>query len=391
MKIAIVAESFPPYLNGVANTALRVVEHLKKDHELLVIAPRARRIPATNHTPTFSAEATEILSGIRIIEVPAIMVPPINSLPISVPTLAAYRGLKNFQPDIVHLASPYVLGGAAAFMASHLGLPSIGVFQTDISGYTHRYHLSALEKASWAWTAAIHNRCARTLVPSTTSMQALHTHGMKNLHHWGRGVDTTLFHPKKYDAALRQSWDPTGKKFLVGYVGRLAAEKGIHRLRTLDHDPRTQVIIIGRGPLEQQLAAELPNAIFTGELRGEELARAYASLDLFIHPGEYETFCQTIQEAHASGVPVIAPRAGGPIDLINHSVTGELIDLKNFSTELPAATQRILTHPDLQAHKAACRHAVADKTWDRYVEEVLHHYREVLKEQAHTPLMRAAD
>lgn len=394
MKIAIVAESFPPYLNGVANTALRLIEHLKKDHELLVIAPQARRIPATKKTPTLSPEAQHILHGIRIVEVPARMVPPINSLPISMPSWAAYRALKNFQPDIVHLASPYVLGGAAAFAAAQLGIPAVAVFQTDISGYTHRYHLSALEKASWAWTAAIHNRCARTLAPSSTSIQALRAHGITNVHHWGRGVDTSLFHPDNYDPELRRSWDPKEEKFLVGYVGRLAAEKGIHRLRHLDEDPSIQVIIIGNGPLQDTLPTELPNALFLGELRGKELARAYASLDLFIHPGEYETFCQTIQEAHASGVPAIAPYAGGPIDLINPGITGDLLPLEKFEDHLRLAAHRILTDPDLAEMKKACRRAVAHKTWESYGEKAVAHYRAVLadhKRLSHAAVIPVAD
>lgn len=409
MKIAIVAESFPPYLNGVANTALRLIEHLKKDHELLVIAPRGisprgiakrtrrlpnRRLPNRATPLSFSPEATHILRDIPIVEVPARMVPPIDSLPISVPTFAAYRALKNFQPDIVHLASPYVLGGAAAFAAAHLGIPAVAVFQTDISGYTHRYHLSALEKASWAWTAAIHNRCARTLVPSTASMQALHNHGVENIFHWGRGVDTALFHPSNFDPHLRRSWDPQQKKFLVGYVGRLAAEKGVHRLRHLDEDPTIQVIIIGSGPLKDTLPEQLPNAIFMGELRGQELARAYASLDLFIHPGEYETFCQTVQEAHASGIPVIAPYAGGPIDLINPGITGDLLPLETFEDHLQVAAHRILKDPDLEEMKVECRRAVAHKTWGRYGEQVVEHYRAVLadhKRRSHPPMIPAAD
>ena len=151
--------------------------------------------------------------------------------------------------------------------------------------------------------------CQRTLAPSSMSIAELEAHGIHNIYHWGRGVDTVRFHPSKRSDALRLTWDPEGTKVIVGFVGRLAAEKGVRRLRVLDARPDVQVVIVGSGPDHDSLVDACPNAVFTGALSGEDLAEAYASFDVFVHTGEFETFCQTIQEALASGVPVIGPRA----------------------------------------------------------------------------------
>lgn len=363
MRVAIVTESFLPQVNGVTNSVLRVLEHLRATgHEAIVIAPGARH----------PSEEIFEYAGFKVVSVPTIMVPLINSLPIGLPTAVLRHTLQTFRPDVVHLASPYVLGAAGAFIAKQLGIPAVAVYQTDIAGFSQRYHLKGLVQANWEWTRAFHNVCERTLAPSTPVIRELEEQGIRNLHRWGRGVDTVRFHPTKRSAELRRSWDPTGKKKIVGFIGRLAAEKGVDRLVSLSGDPRYQLVIVGSGPKLQELEELLPDAVFTGALMGEKLARAYASFDLFVHPGEFETFCQTIQEAQASGVPTIGPRAGGPIDLIQEGVNGELLDVSSFSRDLPAAVERVLA-ADLDP-----RASVAGRTWTGVCEQLMGHYEAVL-------------
>lgn len=377
MRVAIVAESFLPNVNGVTNSVLRVLEHLHANgHEALVIAPGAR---------DFEEEIPEYL-GFEIFRVPTIMVPLINSLPVGVPIPAVTQALRNFDPDIIHLASPFVLGGAGALAARQLRIPAIAVYQTDVAGFATKYKLTMLAAASWEWTRTLHNMCQRTLAPSSVTIAELEAHGINEIYHWGRGVDTVRFHPSKRSEELRKAWDPTRSKRIVGFVGRLAAEKGVDRLASLAHRDDLQLVIVGDGPERQHLEQLLPTAVFMGALGGEELARAYASLDIFVHTGEFETFCQAIQEAHASGIPTIGPRAGGPIDLITPGVDGDLLDVETFSEELPHAVDQILDPRRYDRYAAASRNTVRTKTWESLCEQLLKHYDAVIEESRRVPL-----
>lgn len=334
MRIAIITESFLPDVNGVSNSVAQIIHH-RDSHELLVIAPGA---------------GDSFYDGVPVVRVPRLRIEP---FPVGLP-IGVINTLKEFRPDMVHAASPFVLGAAGVFAAKRLGVPVVGVFQTDVAGFATRYRLGFLQRAAWRWLQLVHNNCARTLAPSTATIAALTERGFKNVCYWGRGVDTELFHPDKR----------TGSSG-VGYVGRLAPEKGLYRLAGLP------ITIIGDGPMRAELEQLLPMARFLGELRGETLARELANLDVLIHPGEFETFCQTIQEAHASGVPVIAVNAGGPKDLVNPT-TGLLIDAATFTTDLPQAIDYVLRHREEMG--AAARASVADRTWDNVIAELFQHY-----------------
>ena len=369
MRVGIVAESFLPNVNGVTNSVLRVLEHLKAEgHEAIVVAPGAR---------DFQDEIPEYL-GFEIVRVPTVMIPLVDSLPVGVPTTTVTNALARFKPDIIHLASPFVLGGAGAFSARQLGVPAVGLYQTDVAGFATKYHVSTLASIAWDWTRTIHNMCEMTLAPSSEAIRELESHNINNVRHWGRGVDAELFHPSKRSDVLRRAWDPTGAKKIVGFVGRLAAEKSVDRLAPLVGDPSIQLVIVGGGPERDALEEALPGAVFTGPLSGEDLARAYASLDLFVHTGEFETFCQAIQEAQASGVPTIGPRAGGPIDLIQEHHNGILLDVDTFTADLPDAARWLLDDTRHAELKTNARASVADKTWHALGEQLLGYYEEVL-------------
>lgn len=377
MRLLIVTESFLPNVNGVTNSVRRILEHLHaaneaataagkpQPYEALVVAPGARDFQTED--PTYA--------GFPVERVPTVMMPHINSLPIGVPTATLRKAIRDFRPDVIHLASPFALAGRAVFLARAHGIPTVAVYQTDVAGFAQRYRLTWLVDAAWAWTKAMHNAACRTLAPSSLAEEALAAHGIDRIYRWGRGVDTTLFHPSRRRAHVRAKWDPTGRATIVGYVGRLAAEKGVHRLAALAGREDIQLVIIGDGPERAHLEKVLPGAVFTGALSGEQLAEAYASLDIFVHPGEFETFCQTIQEAHASGIPTIGPRAGGPVDLIRPGVDGYLLGVDTFEEELPRAVDDILAdYPTMVAHSLA---AVEDRSWDALCEELLRHYAAV--------------
>lgn len=382
MRVAIVAESFLPNINGVTNSVLRVLEHLDDHgHEALVIAPGARPFQ----------EEQETYRGFRIERVSTVMVPMVDSLPIGVPGARVASLLAKFKPDVVHLASPFVLGAVGAFTAKTLRIPAVAVYQTDVAGFAKNYKLAGLSSAAWAWTRVIHNVCARTLAPSSPTIADLDRHRIRNVHKWGRGVDAVRFHPAKRSEALRRMWSPEGKP-IVGYVGRLAAEKSVERLSELSKRGDVQVVIVGDGPERPDLQKRMPDAVFTGQLTGEDLPQAFASLDLFVHTGDFETFCQAVQEAHASGVPAIAPNAGGPRDLITPGVNGDLLEPGTFVRDLGAAVDKLVFPGDpegAERMRRVCRDTVRERTWPALCEQLMGHYAAV--SGAHPGSLRRSD
>ena len=366
MRVAIVAESFLPNVNGVTNSVLRVLEHLRRTgHEALVIAP---------DTPRRQPRADRVHDGIRVHRVPSRMFPKVTSLPLGIPWPRMVGVLRGFDPDVVHLASPALLGWGGVLAARHLGVPTVAVFQTDIAGFAESYGMAMASRAAWAWTRQLHAKADRTLAPSTSAMHDLAAHGIPRVHRWARGVDVTGFAPSARSAALRRVWSPDGKP-VVGFVGRLAPEKHVERLAALARRDDLQVVIVGAGVDRRKLESVLPAAVFTGALYGSELAAAYASMDVFVHPGEHETFCQAVQEAMASGLPVIAPDAGGPRDLVTPMQTGLLLPVAEFEQRLDAAVDHLIAERGRYA--VAARRSVLGRTWPVICDELLGHYAAV--------------
>lgn len=367
MRVAIVAESFLPNVNGVTNSVLRVIEHLRRTgHEVLVIAP---------DTPRGEPAADKVHEGVRVHRVPSRMFPKVTSLPLGVPRPRIVGVLRGFDPDVVHLASPALLGYGGLHAARHLGIPVIAVFQTDIAGFATSYGMGMASRAAWAWTKHLHKRADRTLAPSTSAMEDLAAHGIPRVHRWARGVDVTGFAPSARDDRLRRSWSPDGRP-IVGFVGRLAPEKHVERLSALACREDLQIVIVGDGIDRSKLEALLPRAVFTGALYGDALSAAYASMDVFVHAGEHETFCQAVQEAMASGLPVIAPDAGGPRDLVTPMHTGVLLGVAEFEAKLPTAVDHLLA--ERRRYSAAARRSVLGRTWPSICEELIGHYEDVL-------------
>lgn len=366
MRVAIVAESFLPNVNGVTNSVLRVIEHLRRTgHEVIVIAP---------DTPRGEAPADRVHDGVRVHRVPSRMFPKVTSLPLGVPRPRMVGVLRGFDPDVVHLASPALLGYGGLHAARYLGVPTVAVFQTDVAGFAESYGAGFMSKAAWAWTRHLHAMADRTLAPSTSAMENLVTHGVPRVHHWGRGVDVAGYVPSARDEGLRSRWSPQGRK-IVGFVGRLAPEKHVERLAVLARRTDLQLVIVGDGVDRVKLEKLMPSAIFAGALYGTELATAYASMDVFVHPGEHETFCQAVQEAMASGVPVIAPDAGGPRDLVAPMHTGLLLPVSEFADRLTGAVDHLLA--ERQRYSVAARRSVLSRTWPAVCDQLLGHYDEV--------------
>ena len=364
LRIAIVTESFLPQINGVTNSVLRILEHLAAEgHEALVIAPE-------------SIDGPDTYAGFRVKSVPSIEVK--GFLPVAFPQRMIEPLIDGFSPDVIHLASPIFLGNYGAKIAQRLEIPSLSVYQTDVAGFARHYGLSVAHSGLKKWVAKIHSQTTRTLAPSRWSCLDLEKSGVKNVHLWQRGVDAIKYAPAKRDENLRMNLLGENRdRKIIGYVGRLANEKRVDDLAVLDRRSDIQLVIIGDGPARAKLERALPNAVFVGYQSGEQLARYYASLDVFVHTGKHETFCQSIQEALASGVPVIAPNSGGPTDLVNHGWTGYLIDTAN-SLELNKSVTEILNNPDHHFMRMRARESVIDRTWNLVNHQLIGHYQELI-------------
>jgi phosphatidylinositol alpha 1,6-mannosyltransferase len=376
LRVVVVTESFLPQINGVTNSVLRILEHLKAEgHQALVIAPE-------------SSGGVNEYAGFRVKRVPSLEMKGL--LPVGFPQKTLEPLIDGFNPDVVHLASPFFLGNYASRVAERLDIPTLSIYQTDIAGFARHYGLTLAHDSLKRWVAKIHTRTTRTLAPSNWSCEDLRATGVSNVHLWPRGVDSEKFSPLKRDINLRCELlgDRPDRK-LIGYVGRLANEKRVDDLAMLDARDDIQLVIVGDGPARTRLEKVLSNAKFVGYQSGEDLARYYASLDIFIHTGKHETFCQSVQEALASGVPVIAPNFGGPTDLVKHGWTGYLIDTANPYSLNHSVNQIIqLAEPALMGARA--RQSVIERSWQLVNNQLISHYQELIEQKMQREGVRVA-
>ncbi len=363
MRIAVVTEAFLPQVNGVTNSVLRLLEFCKaQGHDVLIIAPESEGAPS------------EYL-GYKIKHVPSISMKKL--IPMAVPKKYLEPLLEGFAPDVIHLASPIFLGHYVARIARKMGIPTVSVYQTDIAGFARHYGLTIAHNTLKKWVSRIHQATDITLAPSKWACRDLEQSGVKNVRLWKRGVDLVNFTPARRDESLRANIAGGKKKLIVGYVGRIANEKRIDDLKILNQQDDIQLVIVGDGPAAPRVKRELPGARFVGYQSGTELARYVASFDIFVHTGKHETFCQGIQEALASGVPVIGPDTGGPVDLIEHGVTGLLIDTAD-AHELLEAVATLRNHSSFDLMQLAARRSVEHRTWDYINSQLISHYQDAI-------------
>ncbi|MFY4720354.1 glycosyltransferase family 4 protein [Streptomyces sp. LaBMicrA B280] len=366
MRVVIVTESFPPDVNGVAHCALQTARHLvDRGHHPLVVAPA----PAPGTGPDTDAPCP-------VVRIPSLPLPGYPQVRVALPSRRLAAALVTHRPDVVHLASPFVLGARGMAAAARLGLPAVAVYQTDLAGYARTY-MGAGEAAAWRRIRSVHAAADRTLAPSSAALGDLQTHGVPRVRLWPRGVDTVRFRPDRRDEELRRELAPNGE-LIVGYVGRLAPEKHVELLAGVCALDGVRLVVVGDGPSHAHLTEALPGAAFLGRRTGDELARIFASLDVFAHTGPFETFCQTVQEAMASGVPVVAPAVGGPLDLVDHGRTGLLVPPRDAEAVRDAVRSLAGDPARRTAFGAAARTLVEDRTWAAVGDRLIGHYEDVL-------------
>ncbi|MDP9117597.1 MAG: glycosyltransferase [Actinomycetota bacterium] len=279
--MTLIAETFSPAVNGVVNSVIRVADQLSaRGHEPIVIAPTGESYRSANG------------AHIEVVPVPSVALPGYRGISIARPSLDLVPILQELRPDVVHLASPVVLGWSAVQAAAELEIASVAVFQTNLAAFIARYGRTVSGISSslmWSWLRRLHNAADLTLAPSSATAYELRRQGIGPVAMWGRGVDRDLFNPARRDLGWRAR-EGRGK-LIVGYVGRLASEKRVELLEPVSRLAGVQLVVVGDGPRRKSLERLMPRARFTGQLTGPELGRVMASLDLLVHPGADETFC----------------------------------------------------------------------------------------------------
>lgn len=358
-------------MNGVTHSLLRVLDHLSdRGDEVLVIAPGTRR------------DGPKEVSGAKIVRVPSIALPKYRRIRVAPGGVTRIRRLlERFSPDVVHLASPFVLGWRGVLAAQSLGLPTVAIYQTEVPTYAARYGMHGIEAMLWTHVRNLHQHASLTLAPSSYTIDQLRRLGVAEVDHWARGVDSTRFDPSHRSEQWRRSVAPNGER-IIGFVGRLAAEKQVEDLAVLADIPDAKLVIVGDGPWRAKLERLLPSAHFTGFLGGDALAQAVASFDLMVAPGELETFCQTIQEAMASEVPVIAPARGGPLDLVDSSRTGWLYTPKDLPAMRAHVVDLLGDEAKRRAFGIAGREQVLSRSWKSVCSQLVGHYSRAIENPA---------
>lgn len=367
MNLALVTETYSPEINGVAMTLGRLVDGLaQRGHRLTIIRPRQR-----HESPRFSVTQRVACRQVRL---PGIPIPGYPQLRLGLPASRRLRQLWSLsRPDLVHVATEGPLGASAITTAHEFGIPVTSSFHTNFDQYTRDYRIGWLKPVVAAWLRHLHNRTRRTFVPTATLLTRLSAEGYTNLRLLSRGVDTVLFNPAQRDASLRNSWGVAPEDPVILHVGRIAPEKNYPLLfRAFDAvkavEPRARLVLVGDGPRLSAYQRQRPDVIFTGFYTGLNLARHYASGDLYLHASSTETFGNVITEALASGLAVSAFDYAAAHEFIRHEENG-LVAPADDEVTFFANARRLVTDRSLrQRLRAAAPAAVHNRSWDAVID-----------------------
>lgn len=368
MRIALMTESFLPKIDGIVTMLTKTVECLSKNgDEVLIFAP--------------SGGPNELF-GAEVVGIPSLPFPLYPELRLAPPRASMRAKLKAFDPEILHLFEPALLGVGGLYYSNVLKIPLVVSYHTNLPAYLHYYKLGAIEKLTWRLMLERHRRANLNLCTSTVMINDLHSHGINDLALWERAVDSTRFRLCARSAAMRSylsNGEPENPLLL--YVGRLSVEKDIAKLRdVLLALPHAKLAIVGDGPLRHDLERHFKgtSAFFTGYLRGEALASAYASADLFVLPSKTETLGLVLLEAMASGCPVVACRAGGVPDAV-HDGVGFLFEPADPDGLVNSVKSALAGSHDLDAIRLRARQDVEQYSWENATRKLRQHYAETIQ------------
>ena len=333
MRIAIVTETWPPEINGVALTVQSLAQGLAAlGHSVEVVRPRQDDEPAAS------------LGGLDHAPMPGAALPRYPGLRFGLPAhRPLHRRWSARRPDVLYIATEGPLGLTALGAARRLGIPASTGFHTRFDDYARFYGFGFLTPIVHAYLRRFHNRADATIVPTAELAEFLETNRFRNVRLLRRAVDTALFHPDRRDEALRAEWGLRDGDIAVTYVGRIAPEKNldlaVRAFRAIAaRHPSAKFVLVGDGPARKPLSAAHPDFVFAGMRRGADLARHYASGDLFLFPSLSETFGNVTLEALASGVPVVAYDYGAAREHMKASDVGACVAQHDADAFIAAAT-----------------------------------------------------
>lgn len=362
MRLLLITDTYPPEINGVARTLSTLARGLAtRGHAVEVVTTRA-------------AELEEPADAPRRHLVPSLPLPGYPGLRVGLATCSRLlRLFDRFQPDVLYVATETPLGLAAIRAARRAGVPVVSGFHTNFQTYLGDYAPPGVAALARPLLRALHNRTARTLTPSADTATMLTNWGVRDVGVLGRGVDTSLFDPARRCQDLRRSWGAGSTTPAALYVGRVAAEKNLDLLvrafqafRTIH--PGAPCVVVGDGPRRQSLQDAQPGFVYAGTRTGEDLARHYASADVFLFPSVTETFGNVVLEALAAGLPPVAYDYAGPRQLIRHGVNGWLAPLGD-ETRFLDATRAAADHWHDTGRRAAARAAALEHGWPQVIEQ----------------------
>ncbi len=359
LRVALVTETFPPEVNGVAMTLGRIVDGLlQRGHEVQVVRPRQGREDDAERRPGLE----QVLSH-------GVPIPRYPDLHFGLPSGSRlFKLWQKHRPDVVHVATEGPLGWSAVTAARKLQIPVTSSFHTNFDHYTQHYGIGLLKNSIDAYLRKMHNRTQATLVPTPALVQALESRGYKNVSVMSRGVAIEQFKPECRSAALRASWGVAPDALAVLHVGRLAKEKNVSTLLAAFaaiqvQRPDARLVFVGDGPLRKSLQETCPNAVFCGVRGGADLAAHYASGDLFLFPSLSETYGNVVPEAMASGLAVLSYDRAAAGSLIRHGVSGELIACEDEMGFIQAAVALACDAPRMQTLRSQAPQSVAHLGW----------------------------
>lgn len=366
LRIAVVTETWPPEVNGVAVTLSRLVHGLcQRGHAIQLIRPRQDK----HETAIAQADMSELL-------LKGLPIPRYPHLKLGLPSKKALiRAWTLRRPDLVHIATEGPLGWSALQAARRLKLPVTSDFRTNFHSYSKHYGVGWLGKPILAYLRKFHNNTDCTMVPTRLLKNELRTLGFQHLRVVARGVDTDLFNGARRSQALRESWGVSNNTMVLLSVGRLAPEKNLELLvktcRTLQAASRdVQLVFAGDGPYRSELQAQCPDAVFLGMRSHDELAHIYASADLFLFPSLTETFGNVTLEALACGTPVLAFDCASASELVHNQHNGWLAPSDDEQDFVSLALQATQDAAALMAMRAQTRESVVALDWQQIVQQV---------------------
>lgn len=378
MKIMIITETFLPSTDGVVTRLIACIRWLHRDgHEIRIIAPDL---------------GVKEFDGAIVNGVPAYSFPFYRSRKFALPNRTIKKYMAEFNPDVVHVVNPVAVGYSGVAYAKKLGIPLIASYHTNIPQYLAYYKLGMLDSLVWRFIKKLHNQADLNLCTSRTVLNELTEKGFERMQVWKRGVDAEKFHPRHASEDIRNRLSGGQKeKILLLYVGRLAAEKEIEKIRgVLDESDRFCLAIVGDGPYRMQLEKHFEGTatVFTGFLHDQELASAFASADAFVFPSTTETLGLVIMEAMASGLPVIAAESGPTKEQVTDRRNGLF-----YNSEDPDSFKNcILQLEDANFRQQLAHQAVADVAelgWCAAAQQIRDLYSQAAQMAAAEPVQAA--